>query len=452
MYLIVVEGGDGSGKGAAIKLLRDIVADEFTFDAIHLTHEPRRHSRLGRLARKAVEAGDHSSIEEAGLFAADRIDHSHSWIRPLLQKGGLVISDRNVHSSLVYQGVLGEIDLDVIAKMNSAALIPDLVIWIDCDVEHALKRLHSGTLRSLALTDEDLESQYFETSETQKIIREGFRGLLSGQIRVPPPFDRSRIVGPILNEGSLDDLNRRLRVALTAFIYSHPEPLNVDVHQVDLAFLETLMSSSSSQGTLPGFEQPEHVSTESYLEGRSAADWISKAEKHLDAAAARAANVAANPMNRSYASIMGTLSLIGSANVARLRRRLGPARLVSESYTQSMLKWLDENDMVRRQQLHKRFRKDGGAVYRLRAEWFGFGRLLMALLPAVPAMRSWRRKHPTANWSGAMANLVRQAKSDAEMHHLLDAVCERLALLGAGIPDWQSPSDHSSLLAWWTAS
>ena len=257
MYLIAIEGGDGSGKGAAIKLLRDIAADDFTFSKIHLTHEPRRHSRLGRLARKAVETGDHSSLEEAGLFAADRVDHSHGHIEPLLQQGGLVISDRNIHSSLVYQGVVGEIGLEVVAKMNSAALVPDLVLWIDCDVEHALKRLNTGTLRSLAVTEEDEETQYFENVDTQNVVREGFRGLLSGDIRIPAPFDKSKIVGPILNEGSLDDLNRKLREVLTTFIYSHPKPLNVDKNQVDLHFLEQLMVSSSKQSTPCAIRKPK---------------------------------------------------------------------------------------------------------------------------------------------------------------------------------------------------
>ena len=63
-------------------------------------------------------------------------------------KGDLVISDRNIHSSLVYQGVVGEIlGLEQVAKMNSAAMIPDLVIWIDCDPNKAMKRINSGTLR-----------------------------------------------------------------------------------------------------------------------------------------------------------------------------------------------------------------------------------------------------------------------------------------------------------------
>ena len=146
MYLISVEGGDGSGKGEAARILLELAA-EFPFPQIHATHEPRRHSELGKLALTSVKLGDKTPLEEAGLFAADRLDHSHTWIRPLLEKGHIVISDRNIHSSLIYQGVVGNLGVSQVAKMNAAAMIPDLVLWIDCDPDKAIKRIRTGTLR-----------------------------------------------------------------------------------------------------------------------------------------------------------------------------------------------------------------------------------------------------------------------------------------------------------------
>ena len=84
MYLISVEGGDGSGKGEAVRLLGEI-AREFPFPGIHITHEPRRHSKLGKLALESVQKGDKTPLQEAGLFAADRLDHSHTWVIPILE-------------------------------------------------------------------------------------------------------------------------------------------------------------------------------------------------------------------------------------------------------------------------------------------------------------------------------------------------------------------------------
>ena len=183
MYLISVEGGDGSGKGEAARIISEILND-FPFPKIHSTHEPRRHSELGKLALESVMKGDKTPLQEAGLFAADRLDHSHTIIKPLLEKGQIVVSDRNIHSSMIYQGIVGELGIDDVVKMNAAAMIPDLVIWIDCDPVKAMKRIRSGTLRMTSNKQE-----YFETTEIQKQIREGFRALLSGKIKVPEPFD-----------------------------------------------------------------------------------------------------------------------------------------------------------------------------------------------------------------------------------------------------------------------
>ena len=117
-------------------------------------------------------------LKKPGLFAADRVDHSHTWIRPRLLKGDLVISDRNIHSSLVYQGVVGDLGLEQVAKMNAAAMVPDLVIWIDRDPSKAMKRINSGTLRMAGEKHE-----YFETTEIQTKIRAGFSGILSVKLR-----------------------------------------------------------------------------------------------------------------------------------------------------------------------------------------------------------------------------------------------------------------------------
>ena len=72
MYLITVEGGDGSGKGEAVRILTELLA-YYPFNEVHRTHEPRRHSDLGKLALEAVKVGDKTPLQEAGLFAADRL-------------------------------------------------------------------------------------------------------------------------------------------------------------------------------------------------------------------------------------------------------------------------------------------------------------------------------------------------------------------------------------------
>ncbi|MBT7412701.1 MAG: hypothetical protein HN772_00225, partial [Euryarchaeota archaeon] len=55
MYLITIEGGDGSGKGLATKIVAEILEKEFTFTSVEITGEPRRDHPLGRLAIDAVK-------------------------------------------------------------------------------------------------------------------------------------------------------------------------------------------------------------------------------------------------------------------------------------------------------------------------------------------------------------------------------------------------------------
>ena len=52
MYLITVEGGDGSGKGEAVRILSELLTN-YPFREVHRTHEPRRHSDLGKLAPRS---------------------------------------------------------------------------------------------------------------------------------------------------------------------------------------------------------------------------------------------------------------------------------------------------------------------------------------------------------------------------------------------------------------
>ena len=143
MYLFSIEGGDGSGKGMATKIVSEVLEREFAFSSVETTSEPRREHPLGRLAIESVRKRSMTPEQEAGLFAADRLDHSHGWILSRLLEGRAVVSERNIHSSLVYQGIVGDLGISRVAHMNAAALVPDLCIWVDCEPELALRRIRN---------------------------------------------------------------------------------------------------------------------------------------------------------------------------------------------------------------------------------------------------------------------------------------------------------------------
>jgi dTMP kinase len=445
MYLITVEGGDGSGKGEAARILLELAA-EYPFPEVHATHEPRRHSELGKLALTSVKLGNKTPLEEAGLFAADRLDHSHTWIRPLLQKGHIVISDRNIHSSLIYQGIVGDLGVEQVAKMNAAAMIPDLVLWIDCDPDKAMKRIESGTLR---MNSE--KQEYFETAEIQRTIRKGFIDLLSGEIKAPSPFDKCNVVGPILNEGGLDELKKKLRKELRAFFNRKPAPLNVNADEVDRYLLRTLVTDVKKQTRLPGAPQEKTAIHIGWLSGRSPAEWMKYAEEKWDAEHAGGFDVPAVPHAHSCWSVLGTLSLIvGSSEVPRLHKAFGPHRMVTQRHTQRLIKWLEKTRWIHKQQSHVPFAE--AQVFKLRDSRLGYGRLALAMWPLRTNLASWRRANPEAEWESALRTLLvpdegRQPRPS--IRRAIERICKRLEMLSSGHENCPVPTTIDEILAWW---
>tara|TARA_X000001036_G_scaffold440021_2_gene493788 strand:+ start:852 stop:2204 length:1353 start_codon:yes stop_codon:yes gene_type:complete len=444
MYLITVEGGDGSGKGEAVRLLASL-ANRMAFPNVHVTHEPRRHSELGKLALKAVSKGGYTPLQEAGLFAADRVDHSHTWIRPRLLKGDLIISDRNIHSSLVYQGVVGDLGLKQVAKMNAAAMIPDLVIWIDCDPNKAMKRINSGTLRMAGEKHE-----YFETTEIQTKIRAGFSGILSGEIETPPPFNRSLVMGPVLNESGLDELEKQLSQVLSSFFNRRPEPLNVSRDEVDRHLLKSLTTGVQTQQRLPGAPS-QHISLlEDWLDGRSPAQWMEIAEEEWDENRAKGSDVPARPIAHSSWAILGTLSLTDTTDVPSLHKQLGPVRSVTKRHTQRLVKWLEQERWIHRQQSHVPFAE--AQMFKLRNSRLGYGRLCLAMWPLRSALSSWRRANPDSNWEEALKDIIHETedkKVPLQIRKAVQFVIERLRLISSGHAECPVPKDVEELLVWW---
>jgi dTMP kinase len=135
---ICIEGLDGCGKTTQAKLLAKKL--QKGYNAVY-TAEPSR-GKIGTFIRNSYLYGEKrlSSVIEALLFAADRIEHVENEVLPALNEGKLVISDRYVYSSLAYQGAAG-LSLEWIEKVNEHALKPDLAVFIDVDPNTVLERL-----------------------------------------------------------------------------------------------------------------------------------------------------------------------------------------------------------------------------------------------------------------------------------------------------------------------
>ena len=136
---ICIEGLDASGKTThAHRLVRNLRRERF--DAVYTT-EPSR-GEIGRFIRTYILQRRRRvpSVVEALLFAVDRVDHVEKEIRPALEKGKIVVSDRYVYSSLAYQGAAG-LDLRWIEEINRLAIPPNLAIYIDVPPEIVVKRI-----------------------------------------------------------------------------------------------------------------------------------------------------------------------------------------------------------------------------------------------------------------------------------------------------------------------
>jgi dTMP kinase len=135
---ICIEGLDGCGKTTQAKLL--VRRLRKSHNSVY-TAEPSR-GKIGAFIRKSCLYGEKrlSSVVEALLFAADRLEHMENEVLPALRQGRLVVSDRYVYSSLAYQGA-AVLSLEWIEKINEHALRPDLAIFIDVDPKIVMQRL-----------------------------------------------------------------------------------------------------------------------------------------------------------------------------------------------------------------------------------------------------------------------------------------------------------------------
>ena len=136
--LVTLEGIDGSGKTTACEGLAKAFPDAV------LTREPTE-SWYGDAVRRSVAAADADPIAELFLYTADHAAHLDRTIRPALERGDLVISDRYADSRYAYQAVAldGVID-DPLAYIRDVhapfTRRPDLTLYFDVDAETGARR------------------------------------------------------------------------------------------------------------------------------------------------------------------------------------------------------------------------------------------------------------------------------------------------------------------------
>lgn len=164
---VAFEGGDGAGKSTQSRLLG--AALEVIGREVVLTREPGG-TELGAQIRQVLLHGDHVAPRaEALLFAADRAHHVATVVRPALQRGAVVLTDRYMDSSIAYQGVaraLSHDDVRDISRWAVEDLLPELTVLLD--VTAAEGRARRGGVHDRLEREDDA---------FHEAVRQGYRQL-----------------------------------------------------------------------------------------------------------------------------------------------------------------------------------------------------------------------------------------------------------------------------------
>ncbi|WP_262061201.1 dTMP kinase [Streptomyces sp. STR69] len=165
-FFIALEGGDGAGKSTQAEALAEWIRGKG--HEVVLTREPGA-TPVGKRLRSIlldVSSAGLSHRAEALLYAADRAEHVDTVVRPALERGAVVISDRYIDSSVAYQGAGRDLSPTEIARINRWAtdgLVPHMTVLLDVDPETARERFTEAPDR--------LES---EPAEFHARVRSGF--------------------------------------------------------------------------------------------------------------------------------------------------------------------------------------------------------------------------------------------------------------------------------------
>ncbi|MFE9567507.1 dTMP kinase [Streptomyces sp. NPDC006692] len=142
-FFIALEGGDGAGKSTQAEALAQWIRAKG--HEVVVTREPGA-TPMGKRLRSIlldVSSAGLSNRAEALLYAADRAEHVDSLVRPALERGAIVISDRYIDSSVAYQGAGRDLSPTEIARINrwaTGGLVPNLTVLLDVSPETARER------------------------------------------------------------------------------------------------------------------------------------------------------------------------------------------------------------------------------------------------------------------------------------------------------------------------
>lgn len=196
---ITMEGPDGAGKSTQIDLLRGYLLER-GYDII-VCREPGG-TVISEAIREVILNKDYKNMghmTELLLYAAARAQLVEEVIQPALEEGKVVICDRFIESSAVYQGIARGMGIDLVYEINQFAVgstMPDITILLDIDAETGIGRKKQQA---------ELDRMESEKLEFHKKVVEGYR-LLAER-------DKNRMV-KIDGRNSIQEIHRQIKGAV----------------------------------------------------------------------------------------------------------------------------------------------------------------------------------------------------------------------------------------------
>ena len=153
---VTFEGGEGSGKSSALKLLDERLRAE-GFQTV-LTREPGGTPIAEQIRNVILDKGNTKmdARTEALLYAASRRQHLVEKVWPAIKEGKIVLCDRYLDSSLAYQGGARGLGIDNVLNVNLFATegtFPDITLLFDIEPELGLERIAKNASREVNRLD-----------------------------------------------------------------------------------------------------------------------------------------------------------------------------------------------------------------------------------------------------------------------------------------------------------
>ena len=174
-FFISIEGFDGTGKSTQSKLLKDGL-EKANINSI-IVREPGSTNFSEKIRNIIKENTEIEIMTELLLFQTSRSELVSKVIKPNLEKGKVVITDRYTDSSIAYQGYGGGIDINLIEKLNKIStsdLSPNLTFLLVMDVKDSIER----TLKRNNEENEQIDKFENKDFDFHEKVKNGFNEIM----------------------------------------------------------------------------------------------------------------------------------------------------------------------------------------------------------------------------------------------------------------------------------